>query len=172
MSPKSLGTLPWSSAPRETSLGPVSRQAGCPLVRPSWGDSRSDPEPQGKWVYLSFSPLLCASLLFTAICKASSDSHFAFLLRPCSDSSATPSFPSQPEGKIGPSAVNASQTTRSTSCEAGLVSLGALSSHGTSSTMPTQIALSKAASLTPLLHEHGSPLSTTLITARNDHLDS
>ena len=33
-----------------------------------------------KWVYLSFSPLLLASLLFTAICKASSDSHFAFLL--------------------------------------------------------------------------------------------
>ena len=32
-----------------------------------------------KWVYLSFSPLLFASLLFTDICKASSDSHFAFL---------------------------------------------------------------------------------------------
>ena len=32
-----------------------------------------------KWVYLSFSPLLLASLLFSAICKASSDSHFAFL---------------------------------------------------------------------------------------------
>ena len=32
-----------------------------------------------KWVYPSFSPLLFASLLFTAICKASSDSHFAFL---------------------------------------------------------------------------------------------
>ena len=32
-----------------------------------------------KWVYLSFSPLLFSSLLFTAICKASSDSHFAFL---------------------------------------------------------------------------------------------
>ena len=32
-----------------------------------------------KWVYLSFSPLLFASLLFTAISKASSDSHFAFL---------------------------------------------------------------------------------------------
>ena len=32
-----------------------------------------------KWVYLSSSPLLFASLLFTAICKASSDSHFAFL---------------------------------------------------------------------------------------------
>ena len=30
-----------------------------------------------KWVYLSFSALLFASLLFTAICKAFSDSHFA-----------------------------------------------------------------------------------------------
>ena len=30
-------------------------------------------------VYLSFSPLLLTSLLFTAICKASSDSHFHFL---------------------------------------------------------------------------------------------
>ena len=32
-----------------------------------------------KWEYLSFSPSLFASLLFTAICKASLDSHFAFL---------------------------------------------------------------------------------------------
>ena len=32
-----------------------------------------------KWVYLSFSPLLFASLLYTAIFRASSDSHFAFL---------------------------------------------------------------------------------------------
>ena len=32
-----------------------------------------------KWVYLSFSPLLFTSPLFTAICKSSSDSHFAFL---------------------------------------------------------------------------------------------
>ena len=32
-----------------------------------------------KWEYLFFSPLLFASLLFTGICKASSDSHFAFL---------------------------------------------------------------------------------------------
>ena len=32
-----------------------------------------------KWVYLSFSPLPLASLLFSAICKASSDKHFAFL---------------------------------------------------------------------------------------------
>ena len=32
-----------------------------------------------KWVYLSFSLLLFTSLLFTDICKASSDSRFAFL---------------------------------------------------------------------------------------------
>ena len=32
-----------------------------------------------KWVYLSFSPLLFTSLLFTAICKSSSDSNFSFL---------------------------------------------------------------------------------------------
>ena len=32
-----------------------------------------------RWIYLSFSPLSLASLLFSAICKASSDNHFAFL---------------------------------------------------------------------------------------------
>ena len=32
-----------------------------------------------RWVYLSFSPLSLASLLFSAICKALSDNHFAFL---------------------------------------------------------------------------------------------
>ena len=32
-----------------------------------------------KWVYLSFSPLPFTSLFFIAVCKASSDSHFAFL---------------------------------------------------------------------------------------------
>ena len=32
-----------------------------------------------KWVYLSFSLLPLASLLFTAICKTSWESHFAFL---------------------------------------------------------------------------------------------
>ena len=32
-----------------------------------------------KWVYLSFSPLPFTSLLFIAICKASSDNHFTFL---------------------------------------------------------------------------------------------
>ena len=31
------------------------------------------------WVYLSFFPLPFTSLLFTSICKASSDNHFAFL---------------------------------------------------------------------------------------------
>ena len=31
------------------------------------------------WVYLSFYPLPFTSLLFSAICKASSDNHFAFL---------------------------------------------------------------------------------------------
>ena len=33
-----------------------------------------------KWGYLSFSPLLFTSLLFKAICKASSDSHFDFCI--------------------------------------------------------------------------------------------
>ena len=32
-----------------------------------------------RWIYLSFSPLLFTSFLFSAICKASSDKHFAFL---------------------------------------------------------------------------------------------
>ena len=32
-----------------------------------------------KWVYLSFSPLPFTSFLFSAICKDSSDNHFAFL---------------------------------------------------------------------------------------------
>ena len=32
-----------------------------------------------KWVYCSFSPLPFTSLLFSAVCKASSDNHFAFL---------------------------------------------------------------------------------------------
>ena len=32
-----------------------------------------------KWLYLSFLPLPFSSLLFTAICKVSSDNHFAFL---------------------------------------------------------------------------------------------
>ena len=35
-----------------------------------------------KWLYLSFSPLLFASLLFTAIFKVYSESHFPFFLLP------------------------------------------------------------------------------------------
>ena len=31
-----------------------------------------------RWIYLSFSPLPFASLLFSAICKDSSDNYFAF----------------------------------------------------------------------------------------------
>ena len=33
-----------------------------------------------RWVYLSFPPLPLASLLFSALCKASSDNHFAFCI--------------------------------------------------------------------------------------------
>ena len=36
-----------------------------------------------RWVYLSFSPLLLVSLRFTAVCKPSSDSHFAFFFCRC-----------------------------------------------------------------------------------------
>ena len=32
-----------------------------------------------RWVYVSFSPLPFVSLLFSAICKTTSDNHFAFL---------------------------------------------------------------------------------------------
>ena len=32
-----------------------------------------------RWVYLSFSPVPFTSFLFSAVCKASSDNHFAFV---------------------------------------------------------------------------------------------
>ena len=48
------------------------RKAFLPLFALLWNSAF-------KWEYLSSSPLLFASLLFTAICKAYSDSHFAFL---------------------------------------------------------------------------------------------
>ena len=48
------------------------RKAFLPLCATLWNSAF-------RWVYLSFSPLTFASLLFTAICKASSDNHFAFL---------------------------------------------------------------------------------------------
>jgi len=35
-----------------------------------------------KWLYLSFSPLPLASLLFSAICKAFSDDHYTTVLYP------------------------------------------------------------------------------------------
>ena len=46
------------------------RQALLSLLAILWNSSF-------RWVYLSFSPLPLASLLFSAICKASSDYHFA-----------------------------------------------------------------------------------------------
>ena len=48
------------------------RKASLPLLAILWNTAF-------RWVYVFFSPLPLASLLFTAICKASSDSHFAFL---------------------------------------------------------------------------------------------
>ena len=48
------------------------RKAFLPLLAILWNSAF-------KWVYLSFSPLLFTSLLFTDICKASTGSHFAFL---------------------------------------------------------------------------------------------
>ena len=42
-------------------------------------DQCKEIEENNRRVYLSFSPLPFASLLFTAICKASSDDRFAFL---------------------------------------------------------------------------------------------
>ena len=48
------------------------RKAFLPLLAILWSSAF-------KWVYLSFSSLLFGSLLFTAIGRASSDNHFAFL---------------------------------------------------------------------------------------------
>ena len=62
------------------------------VVSPSYSSTMLAPPEEGflispcyslelafRWVYLSFSPLPLAVLLFSAICKVSSDSHFAFL---------------------------------------------------------------------------------------------
>ena len=63
----------------------VTPWTGAYQAPPSMGFSRQEywsgvPLPhRTKWEYLYFSPLLFASLLFTAIHKASPDSHFAFL---------------------------------------------------------------------------------------------
>ena len=47
------------------------RKAFFPLLAILWNSAF-------KWLYLSFSPLPFTPFLFSAICKASSDSHFAF----------------------------------------------------------------------------------------------
>ena len=56
------------------------RKAFLPLLAILWNSPF-------RWKYISFSPLRFASLLFTAICKTSSDNHLAFLhfffLRQC-----------------------------------------------------------------------------------------
>ena len=69
-----------TAAPPELEHGMV--PLGPPATSPwMWGYSSS---PRGAYIfpfclYLFFSPLLFASLLFTTICKASPDSHFAIL---------------------------------------------------------------------------------------------
>ena len=55
-------SLHWSL--RKAFLSPLAILCNCPL----------------KWVYLSFSPLHFTSLLFSAICKASSDNYFAICI--------------------------------------------------------------------------------------------
>ena len=64
----SLSTLLFSSISLHWSL----RKAFLFLLAILWNSAF-------KWVYLSFSPLPLASLLFSVICKAFSDNHFAFL---------------------------------------------------------------------------------------------
>ena len=49
------------------------RKAFLPLLAILWNSAF-------KWDYLSFSPLFFTPLPFTAICKASSDNHFAFCI--------------------------------------------------------------------------------------------
>ena len=54
------------------SISPSNEYSGLSLLAILWNSALS-------WVYLSLSPLLFAYLLSSAICKASSDTHFAFL---------------------------------------------------------------------------------------------
>ena len=62
----------WSGLPFPSPIHWSLRKAFLSLLAILWNSAF-------KWVYVSFSPLLLDSLLFTAICKASSDSHFSFL---------------------------------------------------------------------------------------------
>ena len=67
--PKSLVS---HSVVSSTSLHCSSKKAFLPLLGILWNSAFC-------WVYLSLSPLLFTSVFFSAICKASSDNHFAFL---------------------------------------------------------------------------------------------
>ena len=66
-----ISSLPVLSFP-SNSLHWSLRKSCLPLLTVLWSSAF-------KWVYLSFSPLPLASLLSIAVCKASSDNHFAFL---------------------------------------------------------------------------------------------
>ena len=55
-----------------SSLHCILKKAFLPLLAILWNSAF-------RCLYLSFSPLLFASFIFTTICKASPDSHFAFL---------------------------------------------------------------------------------------------
>ena len=55
-----------------TSLHCSFKKAFLPLLAILWNSAFS-------WVYVSLYPLNVASLLFSAICKASSDNHFSYL---------------------------------------------------------------------------------------------
>ena len=61
----------YASMPFSQIIPPSLRKAFLSILAILWNSAF-------KWVYLSFSPLLFTSLFFSAICKASSDSYFAF----------------------------------------------------------------------------------------------
>ena len=65
-------------------ISPSNEHPGLIFFRMDWLDllavQGTLKSPAFRCFYLSFSPLLFASLLFTAICKASSDSHFLFCI--------------------------------------------------------------------------------------------
>ena len=64
--------IPWDSPGKTISLYWSLKKTFLSLLVILWNSAF-------RCLYLSFSPLLFPSLLFTAICKASPDSHFAFL---------------------------------------------------------------------------------------------
>ena len=79
----SLEAIPWSDPLKRSLVFPfllvssisfhwLLRKAFLSLLAILWNSAF-------KWIHLSFSPLPLASLLFSGICKASLDNHFAFL---------------------------------------------------------------------------------------------